>query len=152
MFNSCILFIICIIYTYIYILYIHIYIYILYIHIYIIHTYIYIYITLYYIHCCSVCNRKSVNLKLLTKPPADSLFWEDETDPRRLSSRSKRMGSNPRLVSSTIRKAFWMVSCQMLRDGMGRTSFCWTWRSYSFTIFYLSMNICPFSNNSKSSD
>jgi hypothetical protein len=30
--------------------------------------------------------------------------------------------------------------------------FCWTWGSYSFTIFYLSMNICPFSNNSKSSD
>ena len=113
---------------YIYIYYIHTYIYytyiyILYIHIYIYYTYIYIYITLYYIHCCSVCNRKSVNLKLLTKPPADSPFWEDETDPRRLSSRSKRMGSNPRLVSSTIRKAFWMVSCQMLRDGMGWTSF-----------------------------
>ena len=107
----------------IYNMYYNIYIYIYYIHTYIYYTYIYIYITLYYIHCCSVCNRKSVNLKLLTKPPADSPFWEDETDPRRLSSRSKRMGSNPRLVSSTIRKAFWMVSCQMLRDGMGWTSF-----------------------------
>lgn len=31
-------------------------------------------------------------------------------DPRRLSSRSKRRGSNPKLVSSTMRKAFWMVS------------------------------------------
>lgn len=43
--------------------------------------------------------------------PVPSLFCNDVTDPRRLSSRSKRIGSNPRLLSSTIRKAFWMVSC-----------------------------------------
>ena len=84
-------------------------------------AYIFIYICIIFIIFLFAV--KSVNLKLLTKPPADSPFWEDETDPRRLSSRSKRMGSNPRLVSSTIRKAFWMVSCQMLRDGMGWTSF-----------------------------
>lgn len=44
-----------------------------------------------------------------SKTPAP---WHSVTaaDPRRLSSRSKRRGSNPKLVSSTMRKAFWMVS------------------------------------------
>lgn len=37
-------------------------------------------------------------------------------------------------------------------NGMDGHLFCWTWGSYSFTIFYLSITICPFSNNSKSSD
>ena len=51
---------------------------------------------------------------------------------RRLSSRSKRIGSKPRLASSTMRKAFWMVSftvlfCEwgLISSGISTTGSCY---------------------------